>query len=77
MPSTSKFDERHQQLSMLRDKIRQSNSNNSLYDPMHTPRTPRAESVTSGMTDVANMTPRRGGFVIGATTASQFKAVYD
>ncbi|CAF4877211.1 unnamed protein product, partial [Rotaria socialis] len=25
----------------------------------------------------ANMTPRRGGFVIGATTASNFKPVYD
>lgn len=76
-PSVSKRDERHQQLSILRDKLRQSNSNNSLYEPMHTPRTPRADSVTSGMTDIANMTPRRGGFVTSATTASNFKAVYD
>lgn len=62
---------------MLRDKLRQNGSNNSLYEPMHTPRTPRADSVTSGMTDVANMTPRRGGLVIAATAASNFKPVYD
>jgi hypothetical protein len=77
LPPTSKHDERHQQLSMLRDKLRQNGSNNSLYDPMHTPRTPRANSVSSGMTDIGNVTPRRGGFVIGATTASHFKPVYD
>lgn len=77
LPNSSKFDERHQQLSMLRDQLRRSGSNNSLNDQMHTPRTPRGDSVTSGMTDIANMTPRRGGFVIGATTASRFKAVYD
>ena len=77
LPPTSKRDERHQQLSMLRDKLRQHSSNNSLYDPMHTPRSPRADSVTSGMTDTANLTPRRGGFIFGATTASNFKAVYE
>jgi len=62
---------------MLRDKLRQNGSNNSLYDPMHTPRTPRAESVTSEITDTGNLTPRRSGFVIGATTASNFKPIYD
>jgi hypothetical protein len=62
---------------MLRDQLRQVGSNNSLYDPMHTPRTPRGDSVTSGMSDIGNITPRRGGFVIGATTASNFKQVYD
>jgi len=77
LPKTSKFDERHQQLSMLRDKLRQNGSNNSPYDPMHTPRTPRTDSVTSGMTDIGNMSPRRGGFVLGATKASNFKPVYD
>lgn len=76
-PSTSMRDERHQQLSMLRDKLRQSGSNHSFGDPPHTPRTPRPDSVTSGMTDIANMTPRRGAFTIAATTASNFKAVYD
>jgi len=77
LPPTSKRDERHQQLSMLRDKLRQSGSNNSLYDSMHTPRTPRPDSVLSGKTDSGNLTPRRSGFVIGATTASNFKPVYD
>jgi hypothetical protein len=62
---------------MLRDKLRETGSNNSLYDPMHTPRTPRADSVASVISDVVNLTPRRGGFVINATTASNFKAVYD
>ena len=76
-PPASKRDERRQQLSMLRDRIRQNGSNNSLYDPMHTPRTPRGDSVTSGNTDNDNMTPRRGGFVLGATAATNFKAVYD
>jgi hypothetical protein len=62
---------------MLRDKLRQSGSHNSLYDSVHSPRTPRNESTSSGMTDVANLTPRRGGTVLGATTASNFKPVYD
>jgi hypothetical protein len=62
---------------MLRDKLRQNGSTNSLYDPMHTPRTPRGDSVSSGMTDIGNVTPRRSGFVISATTASNFKPVYD
>jgi hypothetical protein len=68
---------------MLRDKLRQNGSSNSPFEPMHTPRTPRAlhtprnDSVSSGMTDIANLTPRRGVTVIGATTASNFKAVYD
>lgn len=62
---------------MLRDQLRQNGSHNSLCDPMHTPRTPRGDSVSSGMTDIANMTPRRGGVVVGATNASNFKAVYD
>ncbi|CAF2506395.1 unnamed protein product [Rotaria sp. Silwood2] len=76
LSTTSKRDERHQQLSMLRDQLRHSSSN-SLYEPMHTPRTPGADSVTSGAMDIGNLTPRRGGFVIGATTASHFKPVYD
>lgn len=76
-PNTATRDERHQQLSMLRDKLRQSGSNHSLADAPHTPRTPRPDSVTSGMTDIANMTPRRGAFATGATAASNFKAVYD
>jgi hypothetical protein len=65
---------------MLRDKLRQNGSSNSPFEPMHTPRTPhtpRIDSVSSGMTDIANLTPRRGVSVIGATTASNFKAVYD
>ncbi|CAF0755360.1 unnamed protein product [Rotaria sordida] len=76
LSTTFKHDERQQQLSMLRDQLRRSSSN-SLYEPMHTPRTPRADSVTSGTTDIANTIPRRGGVVIGATTASNFKPVYD
>ena len=62
---------------MLRDKLRQSGSNHSFGDPPHTPRTPRPDSVTSGMMDMGNTTPRRGGYAYGATTASNFKAVYD
>jgi len=62
---------------MLRDKLRQNGSNNSPYDLMHTPRTPRPDSVTSGNTDLASMSPRRTGFVLGATAASNFKPVYD
>ena len=69
----SKRDERHQQLSMLRDQLR----HNETQSPMHTPRTPRGESVASGMTDMARGTARRAGHVVGATTASNFKPVYD
>ena len=72
--ATSKYDERHQQLSMLRDKLRQNGGSHNNYDPMHTPRTPRSNSVAS---EAADLTPRRGGVVVGATTASNFKAVYD
>lgn len=61
---------------MLRDQLR-NNSNHSLHEPVHTPRTPRGDSVMSGTSDIANMTPRRAGFVTGATTASNFKPVYD
>ncbi|CAF1009710.1 unnamed protein product [Adineta steineri] len=75
--TTSKLDERHQHLAMLRDKLRQSASHNSLYDGIHSPRTPRNESVSSGMTDIGNLTPRRGGTALGATIASNFKPVYD
>ena len=76
-PPQSKRDERQQQLAMLRDKLRRTGSNGSLYESMHTPRTSRPDSVTSGMTDIGNMTPRRGALVVGATTASNFKPVYD
>ena len=72
--SNSVFDERHQQLSMLRDQLRRTTSNNSLFNPAHTP---RADSVNSGVTDIANLTPRRAAQMISATTASNFKAVYD
>jgi hypothetical protein len=77
---SSIHDERHQQLSMLRDQLRNSNSNTSLHSPMHTPRSSRVhrqESFSNGTPDIANLTPRRTGAVIGATTASHFKPVYD
>ncbi|CAF1626412.1 unnamed protein product [Adineta ricciae] len=77
---SSKHNERQQHLAMLRDKLRHTGSSNGFHDSMpspHTPRTPRNDSVSSGMTDVANLTPRRGAPVIGATKPSNFKPVYD
>ena len=75
--TASTRDERHQQLSQLRDQLRGNTSNNSLYNSMHTPRTPRGDSMSSGTADVGNLTPRRAALVMGATTAVNFKPVYD
>jgi hypothetical protein len=75
--SMAKRDQRHQQLAMLRDQLRQNNSNNSLSNPTCTPRSSRPDSVASAMNDAMSTTPRRSGVTASATTASNFKPVYD
>ncbi|CAF1056023.1 unnamed protein product, partial [Didymodactylos carnosus] len=63
-------DDRHQRLTLLRDKLCQNGTNAS---GLHSPRTPRPDSMNSGISDISQLTPRRAGFLMGSTSATHFK----